>query len=106
MGLTNMNKIRPILITGKTGTGKTTKAKSLIDDPIIFYANDIDFNIKSIPIEQGIIVEDIHVKPDKESILSILRHYKGQVVLTSINEKSVPKEIKSMCQIKRAGLKL
>ena len=32
-----------------------------------------------------------------------MRNYRGQVVLTSINQKSVPKEIKDMCKIKRAG---
>ena len=37
------NKERPVLITGKTGTGKTTMAKSLVDDNhVIYYANEID----------------------------------------------------------------
>ena len=35
MGLINMNKNRPILITGKTGTGKSTKAKSKEQVPLI-----------------------------------------------------------------------
>lgn len=105
MGFTNLKTIRPILLTGKTGTGKSTKAKTFVKDPVIFYADDINFDIGSIPIDNGIIIEDIHIKPDKESILSILRTYKGQIVITSINEKSVPKEIKAMCQIKRAGSK-
>ena len=43
MGLTNMKKNRPILITGKTGTGKSTKAKTLVDDPLVFHGNDIGF---------------------------------------------------------------
>ena len=43
MGFTNLKTIRPILLTGKTGTGKSTKAKTFVNDPVIFYANDIDF---------------------------------------------------------------
>jgi hypothetical protein len=103
MGLTNINKKRPILLTGKTGTGKSTKALTFVDNPVIFYANDIDFDFGSIPKENGIIIEDVHFKPEKDAVLKILRTYQGQIVLTSINEKSVPKEIKAMCQIKRAG---
>jgi len=107
MGLTNMNQKRAILLTGKAGTGKSTKALTFFDNkPIVVYANSIELNdISSISKETGILIEDIHYKPDKEAILYILRHYKGQVVITSINEKSVPKDIKNMCQVKRAGSK-
>ena len=106
MGLTNMNKNRPILITGKTGTGKSTKALTFVKEPLVFYANEIEVkDIFAIDIDSGIIIEDVHYKPRKDDILYVIRNYKGQVVLTSINEKSVPKEIKSLCQIKRAGSK-
>ena len=105
MGLTTMNNDRTILITGKTGTGKSTKAKTFVNDPVILYANDIDFDIGSFPMERGIIIEDVHFKPDKENILNVIRQYQGQVVLTSINQKSVPKEIVAMCKLKRAGSK-
>ena len=106
MGFTNLNKTRPILITGKSGTGKSTKALTFVNDPVITYANEMDIDDwRSVPIDSGIIIEDVHFNPKKESILTILRRYRGQVVLTSIDEKSVPKEIKSMCQIKRAGSK-
>lgn len=103
MGLTNLNKKRTILITGKQGTGKSTKALTFVENPIILYADDIDFDVGSFPIENGIIIEDVHYKPDKEAILDIIRKYKGQVVLTSLTQKEVPKEILTMCQIKRAG---
>jgi len=103
MGLTNINKNRPIIITGKTGTGKSTKAKEALPNALILYANDIDFDLGSFPVEQGIIIEDIHYKPDKSAILQVLRHYQGLMILTSINQKSIPSEIKNMCQIKRAG---
>ena len=83
MGLTNINKNRTILITGKTGTGKTTKALTFVTNPMILYANDIDFDVGSFPVENGIIIEDLHFKPDKSAILSIIRNYRGQVVLTS-----------------------
>ena len=103
MGLTTMNQNRAILITGKIGTGKSTKALTLVKEPMIVFANDIDIDVGSFPVENGIIIEDVHYKPDKQAILFILRNYRGQIVLTSINEKSVPKEIKDMCKIKRAG---
>ena len=103
MGLTTMNQNRAILITGKIGTGKSTKALTLVKEPMIVFANDIDIDVGSFPVENGIIIEDVHYKPDKQAILFILRNYRGQIVLTSINEKSVPKEIKDMCRIKRAG---
>lgn len=103
MGLTTINNDRTILITGKTGTGKSTKAKTFVNDPIILYANDIDFDIGSFPSDRGIIIEDVHYKPDKSAILNIIRRYRGQVVITSINQKSVPKEIFDMCKVKRAG---
>ena len=105
MGLTNIKHIQTILITGKVGTGKSTKAKTFVENPIILYANDIDFDVGAFPVEQGIIIEDVHYKPDKSAILDIIRKYKGQVVLTSVNQKSVPKEIFAMCKVKRAGSK-
>ena len=95
MGLTNLNKKRAILLTGKVGTGKSQKAKTFVENPVVFYANSIDYDIGSIPVENGIIIEDVHYKPEKDAILTILRNYRGQVVLTSVNEKSVPKELKT-----------
>lgn len=105
MGFINLETKRAILLTGKTGTGKSTKAKTFVNDPVILYADDVDYDILSIPTDNGIIIEDIHIKPDKDGILNILRTYKGQIVITSIDEKSVPSSIKSMCRIKRAGSK-
>ena len=102
--MTNLNKNRAILITGKTGTGKTTKANKLLPNAIVVYANEMDIqDLGSVPIETGIIIEEVNYKPKKEEILNVIRRYKGQIVLTSINEKDVPKNIKNMCQVKRAG---
>ena len=104
MGFTTMELKRPILLTGKVGTGKSTKARSMLPDATILYANEMGLKeIGSHSKENGIIIEDIHDKPKKEEILSILRKYRGQVIITSFNEKSVPSDIKTMCQIKRAG---
>ena len=85
MGLTTMNQNRAILITGKIGTGKSTKALTLVKEPMIVFANDIDIDVGSFPVENGIIIEDVHYKPDKQAILFILRNYRGQIVFTSIN---------------------
>jgi len=104
MGLTSINKNRTIVITGKHGTGKSTMAKAMFEDPLVFYANEISINdIRSIPAERGIVIEDIHLKPKKDEILNVLRNYKGEVVMTSLNQKSIPKDIKNMVKFKRAG---
>ena len=104
MGLTTIKKERAIIITGKHGTGKTTKALEIIPNAIVCYANVMDIkDASSLPIDNGIIIEDLHYKPKKDVILDVLRKYRGKVVMTSINQKSVPSEIKNMIKFKRAG---
>lgn len=101
-----MNKNRPILLTGKHGTGKSTQAKKMLPNATVYYADSINIpDVYSIPRDIGIIIEDIHFKPNKQEILEVLRSYRGEIIITSINEKDVPKEIKTMCKIKRAGSK-
>jgi len=106
MGLTTIKKERAIVITGKHGTGKTTKALEMVPKAHVYYANVMDIkDPSSLPAEDGIIIEDIHYKPKKDIILDVLRKYRGKVVMTSINQKSVPSEIKNMIKFKRAGSK-
>ena len=76
----------------------------MLPNALVVYANEMNIqDLGSLPKENGIIIEDVHYKPNKESILNVIRRYRGDIVLTSINEKDVPKEIKAKCQIKRAG---
>ena len=101
----NINTNRAMIIVGKTGTGKTTKALEMLPvNPIIRYADeyDIDDNF-SIPRDRGILIEEVHFKPNIELITKTLLEYKGQIVLTSLNQKDVPKSIFTMCKLKRAG---
>ena len=78
MSLINMGeRKRPILITGKSGTGKSTMAKAIIDndDVLIYYANELeDKDWKSI--EQDIIIEEVHYKPKKDIVMDIIRNAK------------------------------
>ena len=65
MGLTSMNKNRAILLTGKTGTGKSTKAKTFVENPHITYANNIDFDVTCFPIETVLSLKTFTINPIK-----------------------------------------
>ena len=94
----------PIFVGG-IGAGKTVKAKEHMGNRpyISFQANDIQLDdVYSYPKNHGIIIEDVHYKPNKEKILQILYTIKN-VVLTSLNEKDVPKSIMNLCVRKRLG---
>ena len=101
-----MNTNRSEIYIGKTGTGKTTLVKSLLPDALYFYANEIEIvDIYSVPIELGIIIEDVDFKPNTKEIVKVIRSYRGTVVLTSKNRKSIPKEILNICKVKNVGTK-
>ena len=98
------NKERPILLTGEYGTNKSEIANELLGSPLVVYASDVEeYDYGSVPLDKGILIEDLHYKPNKQEILSILRSYGGKIVLTTDKQKNVPKEIKNLCSIKRAG---
>jgi len=101
----NITISRPIIIVGKPGTGKTTKALAILgDDPIVQYADEYNIeDILSVPIDKGILIEEVGIKPNVKAIVRTLLQYKGQVVLTSYNQKDVPKKIYNLCKLKRAG---
>ena len=108
MSLLNMqNQNRTIIIVGKDGTDKLQKAMKLVsDNPIIQYANEFDIEDNySIPADVGIIIRECNYKPNVELIRKTILEYRGQVVLTSLNQKDVPKKLFNLCKLKR-GKKL
>lgn len=101
------NKNRAIIIVGKEGTDKITKAKEYTsDNPIIVYANeyDIEDNL-SIPADVGIIIRECNYKPNIDLIRKTILQYRGQTVLCSMNQKDVPKKLYNLCKLKRATKK-
>ena len=101
------NQNRTIIVVGKDGTDKLEKARKLVsEDPIIMYANEYDIEDNhSIPADRGIIIRECNYKPNTEAIRKTILEYKGQVVLTSINQKDVPKKLFGMCKLNRATKK-
>ena len=101
------NQNRTVIIVGKDGTDKLEKARKLVsEDPIIMYANEYDIEDNhAIPAERGIIIRECNYKPNVEAIRKTILEYKGQVVLTSINQKDVPKKLFGMCKLNRATKK-
>ena len=103
MKQTSNNKKK--IFCGGNGSGKTLSAiKELGNRPYIsMRACDITLDdVYSYPKNHGILIEEVHYKPDKDKILKILLTLK-HVVLTSINEKDVPKSIMNLCTRKRCG---
>lgn len=101
----NLENNRAIIIVGKPGTGKSYQAKKILgDNPIFRYANEYDIeDPRSIPIDRGILIEEVHYAPNTKLIKETLLNYRGKIVLTSNNQKDVPKLIYNMCKLKRAG---
>ena len=101
------NQNRTVIIVGKDGTDKLEKARKLVsEDPIVMYANEYDIEDNhSIPADRGIIIRECNYKPNVEAIRKTILEYKGQVVLTSINQKDVPKKLFGMCKLNRATKK-
>jgi hypothetical protein len=100
------NKERPILLVGNYGSGKTTKAIEMMGRrPYkIVYGNNIDIeDIRSYPKNHGLIIEEVHFKPDKVKILDIMNVKSEYLILTSLNEKDVPKAIIDRCKKNRLG---
>jgi hypothetical protein len=92
---------RPIIIVGKPRTGKTTKALEMLDNPVVFYANE--FEVHMTPMDRDILIEEVDFKANEDEILHLLRRYTSKIVLTSLNKKSIPKKIAAMCKINLAG---
>ena len=100
-----MNTTQPILVIGKPGTGKTKKACDILPaNPIHRYADEYDIEDNfSIPLDRGILIEEVDYKPRVSLICNTLLQYRGTVVLTSMNKKDVPKKILDMCKVRIAG---
>ena len=73
MGLIGMQTIQPVLLVGKPMAGKTTGAIKKLGDPVIMYANEIPSDIYSLPVDRGLLIEEIHYKPDTKAIVEIIR---------------------------------
>ena len=96
-------KEQPIIVVGKPSTGKTTIALSLLDEPLIFFANEFE---EGVPKDIQLLIEDVHHKANTKEIVNHLRKTKAKVVLTSVDKKSIPAAIKKLCKIKLAGSKV
>ena len=74
---------KPLIVLGNTAMDKITRAKSFVsDNPIVMYANE--YNIVdnySIPKDRGIIIDEMHYKPNNDLIRRTVLEYGGQVVL-------------------------
>ena len=101
--ITNENK-KAIILVGKSSKKTTSKAMTFLsNNPIVYYANEYDIEDNySIPLDRGILILESNYKPNVDLIKKTILQYRGQVVLTSENQKDVPKTIFNLCQLRRA----
>lgn len=103
-GLKSLNKDRTIIIVGRNREEKLKKALAFVsEDAILRYANEYDIEDNfSISSDSGVIIEEVDYKPNVDLIKKTMLEYRGQVVLLSSNQKSVPKSLFNLCILKRA----
>ena len=103
-GLKSLNKDRSIIIVGKNREEKIKRAYTFVsEDAILRYANEYDIEDNfSVSSDSGIIIEEVDYKPNVDLIKRTILEYRGQVVLLSSNQKSVPKSLFNLCILKRA----
>ena len=71
MSWANMSKKeQPIIVVGKPSTGKTTIALSLLDDPLVFFANEFE---EGVPKNLQLLIEDVHIKANTKEIVKHLQ---------------------------------
>jgi len=99
---------KPLIVLGNTAMDKMKRARSFVSDsPIVMYANE--FNIVdnySIPKDRGIIIDEMHFKPNNDLIKKTILEYAGQVVLISDSKKAVLPTIYNLCDMKRPTEKI
>tara|TARA_R110002020_G_scaffold120162_4_gene273903 strand:- start:2277 stop:3113 length:837 start_codon:yes stop_codon:yes gene_type:complete len=101
MSWANMSKKeQPIIVVGKPSTGKTTIALAMLQEPLVFFANEFE---EGIPSNTELLIEDVHIKANTKEIVKHLQRATAKVILTSIDKKSIPAPIKKLCKIKLAG---
>ena len=102
------NKQRPIIIVGKSNRNCIDKAREYLskfgsNNPIVKYADEYDIEDNySLPRNRGIIIREVNLKPKKDLIVKTILEYRGNVVLTSSNQKDVPKSIFKLVKLTRA----
>ena len=102
------NKQRPIIIVGKSNRNCIDKAREYLskfgsNNPIVKYADEYDIEDNySLPRNRGIIIREVNLKPKKDLIIKTILEYRGNVVLTSSNQKDVPKSIFKLVKLTRA----
>ena len=104
MGFINNKNIQAMIIVGKTETKCIEKALEFLpNNPIVAYANEYDISDNfSIPPSRGILIKEANYKPNVDLIIQSISEYTGQIVLTSSNQKDVPKKLFNMLKLKRA----
>ena len=85
-------KEQPIIVVGKPSTGKTTIALSMLDEPLVFFADEFE---EGVPRDLQLLIEDVHHKANTKEIVSHLRKATAKIVLTSKDKNQYQQQLKN-----------